>query len=76
MNRIFRDSLNIAKILSRIYHTNDGIFVDSSTNMKDERVFLGVGDLLWRSYWDIEMKLGTYAHINVGTLMSIGNDRQ
>jgi hypothetical protein len=46
MNRIFRDSLNIAKILSRIYHTNDGIFVDSSTNMKDERVFLGVGDLL------------------------------
>ena len=39
MNRILRDSLNITYILSRIYRTNDGIFVDSSTNMNDERVF-------------------------------------
>jgi hypothetical protein len=46
MNIILRDSLNIAKILSRIYSAHDGIFVDSSTNMNDERVFLGVGDLL------------------------------
>jgi hypothetical protein len=46
MNRILRDSLNIANILSRIYSAHDGIFVDSSTNMNDERVFLGGGENL------------------------------
>ena len=60
-------------------------FVDSATNMNDERVFLveqpvcvcvGRGDLLWKNHWESEMKLGIYVPINVDTLMSIGNDRQ
>jgi hypothetical protein len=54
--------------------------IHSSTNMNDARVFLvdqSWGEnLLWRNHWEIEMKLGIYVPINVGTLMSIGNDRQ
>ena len=55
-------------------------FVNSATNMNDERVFLveqfrGGG---WKTYSEgtieIEMKLGIYVPINVDTLMSIGND--
>ena len=77
MNRFLRDNLNIAKILSRSFCTYDGIlFVcvmigQQTWTMKE--FLLGAGDLL---YWEIEMNLGIYVHINVGTLMSIGNDRQ
>ena len=56
------------------------VFVDSSTNMNDERVLRidqsggggGGGD-----HWVSEMKLDIYVPIiNVGTLISIGYDRQ
>ena len=51
------------------------VFVDSSTNMNDERVFLV--DQSGGDHWESEMKLDIYVPIiNVGTLMSIGNDRQ
>ena len=57
------------------------VFVDSSTNMNDERVFLveqsGRGTYSEETiHWESEMKLDIYVPINVGTLMSIGNDRQ
>jgi hypothetical protein len=52
------------------------VFVDSSTNMNDERVFL-VDQSGGGNHSESEMKLNIYVPIiNVGTLMSIGNDRQ
>jgi hypothetical protein len=83
MNRILRNSLNIAKILFRSYCTMMVFFVDSSQQTWTMKGFFflnnlcvwGEGwDLLWRNHWESEMKLGIYVPINVDTLMSVGND--
>ena len=61
-------------------------FVDSPTNMNDERVFLvlveqirgggGCRETYSEGTIEIELKFGIDVPINVGTLMSIGNDQQ
>ena len=76
-----KNSLNLA---NRSYCTYDGIvFLIRQQTWTTQEFFLlinlgegGGGGLLWRNHCEIEMKLGIYVPINVGNLMSIGNDRQ